>query len=132
LHNRPAAIRVELYKCLTVMLQSDHRGDVRIALTAVLKCLPKLHRFREDDKCECGASETVVHVLIDCPKLAALRRKLRRQIGTAFNDISGMLGGGSQGKEGKKDDMQDSSILGAVLDFAEASQRFQSRAPQGR
>jgi hypothetical protein len=40
LHNRPAAIRVELYKCLTVMLQSDHR-DVRIALTAVLKCLPK-------------------------------------------------------------------------------------------
>jgi hypothetical protein len=92
----------------------------------------KLHRFREDDKCECGASETVVHVLIDCPKLTALRRKLRRQIGTAFNDISGMLGGGSQGKEGKKDDMQDSSILGAVLDFAEASQRFQSRAPQGR
>jgi hypothetical protein len=26
--------------------------------------------------------------------------------------------------------MQDSSILGAVLDFAEASKRFESRAPQ--
>jgi hypothetical protein len=40
LHNRPAAIRVE-HKYLTVMLQSDHQGDVRIALTAVLKRLPK-------------------------------------------------------------------------------------------
>ncbi|KAK9543362.1 hypothetical protein V6Z98_005596 [Aspergillus fumigatus] len=40
LRNRPAAIRVE-HKCLTVMLQSDHQRDVRIALTAVLKCLPK-------------------------------------------------------------------------------------------
>ena len=92
----------------------------------------KLHEFREDDKCECGAAETVVHVLIDCPKLKDLRQKLRRKIGTAFNDISDMLGGGSPGKKGKQDDMQDSSILGAVLDFAEASQRFHSRAPQGR
>jgi hypothetical protein len=39
-----------------------------------------------------------------------------------------MLGGWTQGKEGKKDDMQDSSILGAVLDFAEASKRFQRAA----
>ena len=50
----------------------------------------------------------------------------------AFNDISDILGGGSQGKQGKQDDMQDSSVLGAVLDFAEALQRFQSRAPPGR
>jgi hypothetical protein len=48
------------------------------------------------------------------------------------DNISDMLGGWTQGKEGMKDDMQDSSILGAVLDFAEASKRFQSRAPQGR
>ena len=27
----------------------------------------KLHRFRDDDKCECGAPETVVNVLVDCP-----------------------------------------------------------------
>jgi hypothetical protein len=92
----------------------------------------KLHQFREDDKCECGAAETVVHVLIDCPRLKVIRQELRRKIGTAFNDISGMLGRGSQGKEGKEDDMQGGSILGAVLDFAEASQRFQSSAPQGR
>jgi ribonuclease HI len=92
----------------------------------------KRHKFREDDKCECGAAETVVHVLIDCPSLRDLRQKLRKRIGTAFNNISDMLGGGSQGKKGKQDDMQDGSILGAILDFAEASQRFQSRAPQGR
>ncbi len=92
----------------------------------------KLHGFREDNKCECGAPETVVHVLIDCPKLKDLRHKLRKKIGAAFNNIQDMLGGWTQGKEGKKDDMQDSSILGAILDFAEASKRFQSRAPQGR
>ena len=92
----------------------------------------KLHRFRDDDKCECGAPETVVHVLVDCPKLKGLRQTLRRKIGTAFNDITDILGGGSQGKQGKQDDMQDGSVLGAILDFAEASQRFQSRAPPGR
>jgi hypothetical protein len=32
-----------------------------------------------------------------------------------------MLGRGSQGKEGKEDDMQGGSILGVVLDFVEAS-----------
>ena len=91
----------------------------------------KLHHFREDDKCECGAPETVVHILIDCPKLKIIRQELQKKIGTAFNNISDMLGGGSQDKKGKEDDMQSSSILGAILDFAEASQRFQSRAPQG-
>jgi hypothetical protein len=89
----------------------------------------KLHGHREDDKCECGAIETVVHVLIHCPKLNTIRQELRKKIGTAFNNISNMLGGGSQGKQGKEGDMQGGSILGAVLDFAEASQRFQSRAP---
>jgi hypothetical protein len=74
----------------------------------------------------------VDHVLVDCPKLKNLQQELRRKIGTVFNDISGMLGGGSQGKKGKKDDMQNSSVIGAILDFAEASKRFQSRAPQGR
>jgi hypothetical protein len=74
----------------------------------------KMHKLREDDKCECGAVETVTHVLIDCPRLRAPRQELRRKIGTAFNDISNMLGGGSQGKKGKEDDMQGGSILGAV------------------
>jgi hypothetical protein len=74
----------------------------------------------------------VVYVLVDCPKMKDLRQRLRRKSGTAFNDISGMLGGGSQGKKGREDDMQDSSVLSAILVFAEALQRFQSCAPQGR
>ena len=91
-----------------------------------------MHHFRDDDKCKCRAPETVVHILVDCPKLKVLRQTLWRKIRMAFNDISDILGGGSQGKQGKQDDMQDSSVLGAVLDFAEALQRFQSRAPPGR
>jgi hypothetical protein len=92
----------------------------------------KLRCLREDEKCEYGAPEIVVHVLVDCPRLKDPRQKLRRKIRAAFNNILDMLGGWTQGKEGKKDDMQDSSILGAVLDFAEVLKRFQSRAPQGR
>eukprot|EP00136_Aspergillus_niger_P005212 XP_001395701.2 reverse transcriptase [Aspergillus niger CBS 513.88] len=93
----------------------------------------KQRGLRDDEKCECGATETVVHVLIDCPRLSGLRQALRRKIGGAFNNISDMLGGAGQGREGRfQDGPQDSSVLGAVLDFAEASQRFRSRAPRGR
>jgi ribonuclease HI len=35
--------------------------------------------YSDDDRCDCGAHETVVHVLVDCPMLAELRRKLRRE-----------------------------------------------------
>ncbi|KAL3260414.1 hypothetical protein ABHI18_004599 [Aspergillus niger] len=91
----------------------------------------KQHGFQDDDRCVCGARETVVHVLVDCPKLRYLRQQLRRKIGAAFSSISNMLGG-QQGKEGKAQDAeQDHGTLGAVLDFAEASQRFRSRAPRG-
>ena len=83
----------------------------------------KLHGFREDNKCECGAPETVVHVLIDCPKLKDLRHKLRKEIGPAFNNIQDMLGGWTQGKEGKKDDMQDSTVASWVQYWT--SQRHQ-------
>ncbi|KAF4202410.1 hypothetical protein CNMCM8927_000222 [Aspergillus lentulus] len=42
-----------------------------------------------------------------------------------------MLGGGTQGKEGRLNvAAHDGSILGAVLDFAEASERFRSRGPE--
>ncbi|GAT19400.1 hypothetical protein RIB2604_00500040 [Aspergillus luchuensis] len=93
----------------------------------------KQHGFRDNEQCECGATETVVHVLIGCPRLRALRQELRRKIGGAFNNISDMLGGAGQGKEGKLGDTaQNGGVLGAVLDFAEASQRFRSRAPRGR
>jgi hypothetical protein len=43
--------------------------------------------LREGDKCECEAAETVVQVLIDCPKLKDRRQKFRKRIGAAFNDI---------------------------------------------
>jgi ribonuclease HI len=91
----------------------------------------KRYGLQENDKCECGAKETVVHVLVDCPRLKDLRNILRRKIESAFNNISDMLGGGTQGKEGRLNEAaQDSSILGAVLDFAEASERFRSRGPE--
>lgn len=37
----------------------------------------KLHRFRQDDKCECGTKETVFHVLVDCPRLYPLSGEVR-------------------------------------------------------
>ncbi|KAL3250234.1 hypothetical protein ABHI18_011320 [Aspergillus niger] len=93
----------------------------------------KRHGFQDHAQCECGGIETVVHVLIDCPQLKGLRQDMRQKLGRAFNNISEMLGGAGQGKKGRlKDAPPDSSVLGAVLDFAEASQRFQSRAPRGR
>jgi hypothetical protein len=43
----------------------------------------------------------------------------------------GYAGRGIQGKEGRLSGAaQDSSILGAVLDFAEASEIFRSRGPE--
>jgi hypothetical protein len=89
----------------------------------------KIQRFTEEDKCECGARETVVHVLVDCPKLRELRQQLRGKIGDAFNNISIMLGGKPQGKTNGCAINRD--ILNAVLEFAEASQRFRTRAPEG-
>jgi hypothetical protein len=70
----------------------------------------KLHGHQEDDKCECGAKETVTHVLLDCLKLRIPRQKLRRELGEAFGDILAMLGGKGE-----------TSHVKAVLDFAEAS-----------
>jgi hypothetical protein len=70
-------------------------------------------------------------VLVDCLRLKDLWNILRRKIGSEFNNILDMLGEGLQGKEGRLNGAaQDSSILGAVLDFAEASERFRSRAPK--
>ena len=92
----------------------------------------KLHRFREDEECECGAKETVIHVLVDCPRLKEPRQELRKKVRDAFNNISCMLGGrGQEGKEGRLSSSAQKSTIGAVLDFAEASQRFHSRAPRG-
>jgi hypothetical protein len=86
-------------------------------------------RFRDDDKCQCGAKETVVHVLVDCPRLKSLRQQLRGKISEAFNDISAMLGGKGRARQGQGKGGNVHNVLNAVLDFAEASQRFRSRVP---
>jgi hypothetical protein len=89
----------------------------------------KRQRFRNDDKCQCGAKETVVHVLVDCPRLINLRQQLQRKIGEAFNETSAMLGGKGLARPGQGKGGNVHYILNAVLDFAEARQRFRSREP---
>jgi ribonuclease HI len=91
----------------------------------------KIRSFREDDRCACGARETVVHVLVDCPDLRELRKELRDKIGDAFNDISTMLGGKPQDARKRKGWTINAEVVDAVLDFAQASQRFQSRQEDG-
>ena len=91
-----------------------------------LSTYAKLFRHRDDDRCVCGARESVIHVLLDCPALKHLHRELQEKVGDAFNSISTLLGvGGPRGG----DTAPRGKTVEAILDFAEASQRFQSRAP---
>lgn len=85
--------------------------------------------YSDDDRCECGARETVAHVLIDCPKLRGLRVELREKVGDALDSVSSLLGGSKEGEKGKPDTVSRAKTVQAVLDFAEASHRFRSRAP---
>jgi ribonuclease HI len=85
--------------------------------------------FRDDDLCECGTRETVAHVLLECPRLRELRIELRRKVGDTLSDVSSLLGGSTEGEKGKPDIVSRAKTVQAVLDFAEASQRFRSRAP---
>lgn len=85
--------------------------------------------FRDDDLCECGAQETVAHVLMECPRLRELRVEWRRKVGDALIGVPSPLGGSNEGEEGKPDIVSRAKTVQAVLDFAEASQRFRSHAP---
>ncbi len=90
-------------------------------------------KFTDDDRCACGAIETVVHVLVDCPRLQEARRQLRSKVGDAFNSIATMLGGRPQNEQGKASNSGiNREAPNAVLEFADASQRFRSRAPAAR
>jgi hypothetical protein len=72
------------------------------------------------------------YVLVDCPKLRDLRQQLRNKIGDPFDSISAMIGGRAHGNQGKRKEWSiDRDVLNAVLDFAEASQRFQTREAEG-
>lgn len=42
----------------------------------------KLHGFRDDDKCECGAVETVIHILVDRPRLKGLHQHCGGKLAT--------------------------------------------------
>lgn len=70
---------------------------------------------------ECGAQETVAHVLVDCPRLRLLRQDLRRKVGDAFNGVSRLLRGNEEGKGALADCPQDrAAIVGmAVLSTPE-------------
>lgn len=93
-----------------------------------LATFAKLFGFQEDNRCVCGAVETVLHVVIDCPRLREARRKLRDQVGDAFNSIATLLGG--RNEPGQVNNAgRERNVIQAVLEFAEASQRFTSRAP---
>ncbi|KAJ5567852.1 reverse transcriptase [Penicillium hetheringtonii] len=86
-------------------------------------------RYSDDDRCECGAQETVAHVLMQCPRLRELREELRTQVEDALISVSSLLGGSKEGENGKPDTVSRAKTVNAVLDFVEASQRFRSCAP---
>ncbi|KAG2000897.1 hypothetical protein GB937_010720 [Aspergillus fischeri] len=59
-------------------------------------------------------------------------QELSREVGGAFSSVSSLLGGSTEGKKGKPDTVSRAKTVKAVLDFAEASQRFWSRTPRGQ
>ena len=82
-------------------------------------------KFTDDDRYVCGAIETVVHVLVDCPRLWVARQELRSQVGDALGCVATMLGGIPRNEQGKASKGGVKwKIVNALLDFAEASGRF--------
>lgn len=79
----------------------------------------------------CGERKSVHHELLDCPQLIELRQGLREKVGDVFNNMSTPLERPGEEGRGKANGASWTKIVEAVLDFAEASQGFQSRAPWG-
>lgn len=103
---------------------------------AWLSSYAKRYNFSEDNRCECGAVETVAHVLMDCPLLRELRKDLRQKAGSNFRSVSLMLGGTPDGRQQGQERCQimnrqwpvNKPLLEAVIHFAVQSGRFSSRA----
>jgi hypothetical protein len=55
----------------------------------------------QDEKCECGAGETIVHRLVDCLQPVERRSELRAKIGDSFNSVARMLGGWQRNAQSK-------------------------------
>lgn len=61
-----------------------------------------------------------------------LRQELQRKVGEAFGGVAVKLGGCKIGERGNNNNVSRAKTVEAVLDFAEASQRFRSRVPDGQ
>lgn len=90
-------------------------------------------KFVDKDRCVCGAIETVVPVVVDCPRLRDARRQQRIKVGDAFNSMVTLLGGRPRNEQGRaRNGGINREALNAVLEFAETTKRFKSRAPAAR
>jgi hypothetical protein len=63
------------------------------------------------------------------PRSEAPASRTPEKVGDAFNSMSILLGGPGEGERGTRSTASRAKTVKAVLDFAEASQRFRSRAP---
>ncbi|CRL30010.1 unnamed protein product [Penicillium camemberti] len=94
-----------------------------------LSTYAKAFRFRNDDLCVCGERESVHHVLLDSLRLGGPSKKLRERLATLPTAYRHCWGGPGEEGRGKIDSDSRTKTVEAVLEFTEASQRFQSCAP---
>jgi ribonuclease HI len=100
-------------------------------------CWLNQHRKRmgriDNDRCECGETESVSHVILECPLLQEDRQKLQQETGLKTITLSALLGGkGPDRTRLTKDDEYSkwgtsTAQLKAVLEFARQSKRFLNR-----
>jgi hypothetical protein len=85
----------------------------------------------ESPACECGApKETIHHFLLQCPRWAVFRRKLREEIGHRWGDLSFMIGGWTGPRagtypDGKLEDWKPNmKAVSATINFAKDTKRL--------